>query len=124
MLTVKYISEFGFEQVFSATDVSTRGREYDPHVGEITQHDRPNFVVDCKRGPNDSETFRDGQIYVMNDAGKTVANYDLRYLIGQQGNRATDVAKTYATLGGPMRTAKPISVGAVGNTTVNTGTPL
>lgn len=82
MLTVKHISEFGFEQVFSATDVSTRGREYPAVTDAVQDSGRPNFIVDCKRGATEAETFRDGQIYVMNENGKTVASYDLRGLQG------------------------------------------
>jgi hypothetical protein len=112
MLTVKYISEFGFELVIPAIEVSTRGREY-PAVAQglaanVSDEFRPNFIIDCKRGPTETETFRDGQVYVMNDNGKTVASYDLRYAPQAQAARNADVAKSYVggVLGGTIQNAK------------------
>lgn len=122
MLTVKYISEFGFETVFLAVEVRTRGREY-PAVQDniagrnLLADDRPNFVVDCKRGPSESETIRDGQIYVMNENGKTVANYDLRQASGVQANDTKQYQEIIHT--------KTFRAGAMlGNQQTSTGTPL
>jgi hypothetical protein len=122
MLTVKYISEFGFERVFSAIEVSTRGREY-PEVQSlaglnILDDGRPNFVVECKRGPMEVETVRDGQVFIMNDNGKTVANYDLRYASAQQATKLADVHKYQSGLNARRMP------GVLGDQKVDERTPL
>lgn len=68
MLTVKHINDHGFEQVFPATLVATRGADaLFPYVN----------VVECFGAPEGAQTLKGGTVYVMNDAGKTVAKYDL-----------------------------------------------
>jgi hypothetical protein len=93
MLTVKHIDESSFENVFLATQVSTRGREYPAQiVKDQPILDYPNFIVDCVRNQTDVVTFRDGQIYVMNENGKTVASYDLRPFRGVKADTASIAA--------------------------------
>ena len=108
MLTVKHIDEFGFERVFPATQVRTRGREY-PAAQDVKAQiidARPNFIVDCIRGPTEAETIRDGQIYVMNENGKTVASYDLRPVVGVKAVRVS----------GEVSAQRSMSAGVMGRT--------
>lgn len=102
MLTVKHISEFGFETIVQAATVATRGREY-PALKDAglavaaMQHvqERSNFLVECS-GPSVPTTFGDGQVFVMNDAGKTVASYDMR--AGTRANKqAANAINTFAS---------------------------
>ena len=107
MLTVKHIDDFGFERVLPANEVRTRGREY-PALLQKTQYiqpldTRPNFIVDCVRGTAGVETIRDGQIYVMNENGKTVASYDLRHVVGVKANCDSAEDAPYALAASKVR---------------------
>ena len=91
MLTVKHIDELGFERVFEASEIRTRGRL----CGSAVDAHRPNYVVECESA--DRVMIGDGQVYVMNGSGKTVASYDL------SGDEVeADVRRAYAQVKAKM----------------------
>lgn len=126
MLTIKHIDDFGFERVIAVSEAYTRGRECDANIGATGNGDRPNFVVVGVQSNGGRDTFRDGQIYVMNDAGKTIASYDLRY--AQAGQAITpaqnDINRRYSGIPVGARLGDPNAQSALGNHQVNAGTPL
>lgn len=72
MLTLKHIIwNGGFETVYQAKQVRSKYREPrtndGPHALEFVAFDLPN---------GDVHTLTFGKIYVMNEAGRTVASYD------------------------------------------------
>lgn len=75
MLTVKHIERSGYESVISALSVS----KY-PKATKEAACDSSGMVVafGVINGLNGNCTkFADGKIYIMNENGKTIANYDL-----------------------------------------------
>lgn len=81
MLTVKHLHCCGQQSVFEATSV-----EFIPTVSDPPTSDSPtrDVVIACGRkfpgaapGDGPAHTITSGRVYVMNEAGKTIANYDL-----------------------------------------------
>ncbi|MFA5952298.1 MAG: hypothetical protein WC807_18675 [Hyphomicrobium sp.] len=83
MLTVKHIEVTGHETIYAATRVSYQprrradGRPYDALDASAASDDiAPCIFIDTPKG--DTVGLGGfGMFYVMNDAGKTVAKYDL-----------------------------------------------
>lgn len=78
MITVKHIDRHGAERVFAAIRVEYQAHKlgYEPPCedGFSRSTGRAVFVFSP---PYDSEYVYDGSVYIMNEAGKTVAKYDL-----------------------------------------------
>jgi hypothetical protein len=73
MLTVRHIAPNGFEMIVQCEQVSFTPEGYIDDANRA----RPEVFIEKK-----GETMipiSDGEIYVMNDAGKTVASYHLAY---------------------------------------------
>lgn len=91
MLTVKHIEVTGHENIHPATRVSyqprmERGRAVEPGVdgSEVSAH---CVFIDTPKGDTIAlGSF--GSVYVMNDAGKTVAKYELGGWPGPTGEIA------------------------------------
>ena len=77
MLTVKHVERSGHESVTTAASAY-----YDPAVGQNNEY--PKGQVVAFGSPNDGGAthegvtrFGGGKVFIMNDHGSTVANYDL-----------------------------------------------
>lgn len=78
MMTVKWCSPDGFEQIFPVHDIKFIDRECTGQIGRspASGHvwfNRPAFKSDVPV----MEHVYDGTVYLMNEAGKTVAKYEL-----------------------------------------------
>lgn len=70
MLTVRVIGADGNEMVKEVTSVFMRPSEQSKLIHQSVYFFRPNGDL--------AETIEDGDVYVMNDAGKTIADYHIR----------------------------------------------
>jgi hypothetical protein len=70
MLSVKYVSDDGLELVLSCTHVLFYPANcYDKDIKQDARH------VDCATDQGYTDSFYNGNVYVMNEAGKTVSMY-------------------------------------------------
>ena len=70
MLSVKYVSDDGLELVLSCTHVLFYPANcYDKDIKQDARH------VDCATDQGYTDSFYSGNVYVMNEFGKTVAMY-------------------------------------------------
>lgn len=83
MLTVKHIEACGLESIVQCAKVSflPKYKPEDKSLGNDTQNALDQVVAwDTDRNVNEgNHRYTSGRIYVMNDAGATVAKYDLCY---------------------------------------------
>lgn len=70
MLTVRIVSQTGFEKVKEAESVHF----YPPVITKNTGNPATLHIFYSKDSP---ETIDEGKVYVMNENGKTVASYEL-----------------------------------------------
>ena len=98
MLTVKHIDEFGFERVFPATQVRTRGREY-PAAQDVKAQ-----IIDARR---DGKTILPRVPQLEPSVGRTGARQGQP---GQRSGRSRDVGE------GDTPAARPVDA-AVGAST-------
>ena len=74
MVSVKHIWPEGSEDVLEAELVS-----FIPAGKDTKQNDDPARVIIFKpHGVDEQIIIKEGQVFVMNGQGKTIANYDLR----------------------------------------------
>jgi hypothetical protein len=84
MLTVKHILwDGGFETLYQAKEVRMKRR--DPQCSPRSLPEPIEFVVfDCPNG--DLHSLYAGTVYVMNEAGRTVAKYEITSDANQQAS--------------------------------------
>ena len=78
MFTVKWIDCRGLERVLEVRSVETL---FVDNPEPLTDKDKQILAVEVWLAEGGRDHITEGRVYVMNDNGKTVANYSLRYPI-------------------------------------------
>jgi hypothetical protein len=77
MLTIKHIEKSGHESIQMARSVSYNPNGMEGHEPRTPTLEAHGCTGDGGAVSNGWCCYGDGKVYVMNDAGRTVGNYDL-----------------------------------------------